>query len=125
MAVYICGENIQKDKIMIQTAGYGYPMEYGDRVFARVMQNGRSICELTLERVANFTEVVGEIRHILRKVKGLVRVVVRNFHKGWSVERPLMLYGEFPSPRRAGMRARVYTGGVETLGRMLMPWETH
>lgn len=102
-----------------------YPMIYGDRVFARVMRNGRSVCELTLERVSNYTEVIGEIRHMLRHLRGLVQIVVRNFNRGWSLERPLMLYGDFPAPRRSANRTAAFAAYTPPEPkRMFKPWET-
>lgn len=102
-----------------------YPIRLGDRVFARVMMHGTTICELTLDRVASYTEVIGEVRHYLHDTKGLATIVVRNYHRGWSIESPLMLYGRFPVPTRRIRRPQSTANASAPAGRMLMPWETH
>ncbi len=75
-----------------------YPIRFGDRIFVRVMMLGRAVRELTLENVASFTDVIGEIRHALGDLRGLVVAIVRNYHRGWSVDRPMMLYGRSRCP---------------------------
>ena len=76
-----------------------YPIRFGDRIFVRVMMLGRAVRELTLENVASFTDVIGEIRHALGDLRGLVVAIVRNYHRGWSVDRPMMLYGRSRGPQ--------------------------
>lgn len=65
---------------------------YGDRIYARLCQNGQEIVKFMMERVSDLTEVIGEIRHYTRKYRGLCRLYIRNVTRGWAIERPLMLY---------------------------------
>ncbi|MDE5773373.1 MAG: hypothetical protein K2H86_02800 [Muribaculaceae bacterium] len=112
-------------------ATVNYPIRYGDRIFVRVMMMGNTICEFTLENVASFTEVTGEIRYALSDRHGLGKAIVRNYSRGWSVETPIMLYGRNPGPRRQQRTAtsRYATGTIRTntssRPAMLMPYETH
>lgn len=83
---------------------------YGDRIFARVMQNGKTIYNFVSETVGSMTEVIAELRKVMKGVKGLVMIQIRNYNRGWNQERPLMLYSRETS---------------SNAGRMLFPWETH
>lgn len=89
----------------------------GDRVFARLCINGKVLIERIFDSVADMSQLVRELRFHTRRCRGLARLYVRNLSRGWSVEKPLMLYpgvfepemGEVPVQRQ----------------RMLFPWETH
>jgi hypothetical protein len=51
-----------------------------------------------ISRVSDFSELLGELRRQTRGCRGLARLYVRNVSRGWSMERPLMLYRDaFPS----------------------------
>lgn len=103
-----------------------YPIIYGDRIFARVINpHGKSICELTLEQVSDLTEVFGEVRQALRSFRGLVRLIVRNYTRGWSKDQPMMFYGDFPRPRLTTEPRESYGDSANSSSRMLKPWETH
>ena len=65
---------------------------YGDKIFARVTKNGRTVFNFVTERVSNMTELIGELRMAMRNITGLVMIHIRNYHQGWGEERPLMLY---------------------------------
>lgn len=111
-------------------ATVNYPIRYGDRIFVRVMMMGNTICEFTLENVASFTEVTGEIRYALSDRHGLGKAIVRNYSRGWSIDTPIMLYGRNPGPRRQRTATRRYAAGAvrtntATHRGMLMPYETH
>ncbi len=67
-------------------------MAYGDRVYARLCLNGEKIAEFMTDRVAGMAELLGELRTRTRSLRGLCRLYVRNYSRGWSSERPLMLY---------------------------------
>ena len=64
---------------------------YGDRIFARVTRNGKTILNFMTERVSNMTELLSELRKAMDGISGLVMLHIRNYHKGWGEERPLML----------------------------------
>ena len=107
-----------------------YPISKGDRVYVRVIQERRTVLEFSIDRVADMTELIGEIRYAASGLDGLATVVIRNHSRGWSRERPMMFYSAFPSPRRRefheAMReasASLRAGGESR--EMLFPWETH
>lgn len=73
-------------------------MAYGDRIYARLSMRGKQIVEFMIEKVSDMTELIGELRAYARKYRGLCKLYVRNMSRGWSIERPLMLYAErYPS----------------------------
>lgn len=88
---------------------------YGDRIFVRLTSGCRTLLELTVSRVNDLTELLGELRKNAKGFRGLATMYIRNMSRGWSMERPLMLYpssaAQSPSPR--------------PVARMTMPWETH
>ena len=44
------------------------------------------------------TDLIGEVRALTLKLRGLAKLYIRNMTQGWSMERPLMLYtGKFGS----------------------------
>ena len=67
-------------------------IKYGDRIYARVTRNGQTVFNFVTERVADMTELIGELRQAMRGIRGLVMIHIRNYHQGWGEERPLMLY---------------------------------
>lgn len=67
-------------------------IKYGDRLFARIVMHGRTILEFMIAQVNDFSELIGELRRQCRGKRGLARLYVRNMSRGWSVERPMMLY---------------------------------
>lgn len=84
----------------------GRRMVYGDRVFARLTVDGMHVAEYVFDRVSDMTELIGELRSVASHLRGLVKLYVRNISRGWSVERPLMLYGPVcPPVRTAAPRA--------------------
>lgn len=107
-----------------------YPVGYmrkGDRIFIRVIQNGRSMVEFTVYEADSYTTLMGEIREAGRNLDGLANVYIRNCSRGWSEQRPLKFYRGFPAPRHH--RSRRQIGEVSQPAsagkRMLAPWETH
>ena len=41
-------------------------ISYGDRIFARVTKNGRTILNFMTDKVENMTELIGELRRIMK-----------------------------------------------------------
>lgn len=78
---------------------------YGDRIFVRVIQNRKTVVEVTFTNVADLTSLAGEIRHAGRGLEGLTTVYIRNHTQGWSMERPFRFYVGIPSPRTQAIRA--------------------
>lgn len=101
----------------------------GDKIFARVTRNGRTIFNYVSEKVATMSQLISELRIALKEVEGLVMIYIRNYHQGWGEERPLMLYAERMRNYRSFMKNEVATSSEEDfshIGReMLFPWETH
>lgn len=117
-----------------------YPIEYGDRIFVRAMQEGRRVLEMTVTNVSDITGLVGEIRYAGRGLDGLTTLFIRNLSRGWSMERPFRFYTGVPSPgralRREAVKAVYASYGSRAVGaeysvappvrrRMAFPWETH
>lgn len=73
-----------------------FTMAYGDRIYARLSLNGEKVAEFMTDRVAGMAELLGELRTRTRSLRGLCRLYVRNYSRGWSSERPLMLYASAP-----------------------------
>ena len=65
---------------------------YGDRIFARVTKNGRTILDFVTEKVADMNELLSAIRKAMTGFRGLVILHIRNYNEGWGMERPVMLY---------------------------------
>ena len=102
----------------------------GDKIFARVTRNGRTIFNYVTEKVATMSQLISELRFAMKDVHGLVMIHIRNYHQGWGEERPLMLYAEkirnFESFSKHYVnisQRNVIT--AEDSSRMLFPWETH
>jgi len=110
---------------------YRKKIEFGDRIFARLMMNGRTVVEFMISSVSDMTELIGELRHLTRGARGLAKLYIRNQTKGWSHERPLMLYApEHPSNpllSQPGHEAPYIdsTSYMNSAQRMAFPWETH
>lgn len=100
-------------------------MAYGDRIYARLSMRGTKILEFMIEKVADMTELLGELRAHTRKYRGLCKLYVRNMTRGWSMERPLMLYAE-RYPTAQGWRERTFEEKhAAPPAAMLNPWDTH
>ncbi|MBD5355626.1 MAG: hypothetical protein HDR88_01270 [Bacteroides sp.] len=66
-------------------------IEFGDTIFARLTMGGRTVVEFMINRVADMTELLGELRDVTRGLRGLATLYIRNKSRGWSQQRPLML----------------------------------
>lgn len=104
----------------------GKSISLGDRIFARVTLNGRTIYNYVTEKVANMSQLISELRLAMKDIQGLVILHIRNYHQGWGVERPLMLYSEKMT------NYAVYNNNLgivnqvsEEKRQMFFPWETH
>lgn len=75
----------------LATAG-NRPICYGDRLFARLVMHGRTVVEFMVNSVNDLSELWGELRRQCRGISGLARLYLRNASRGWSMEKPLMLY---------------------------------
>lgn len=104
--------------------GRNKKIEYGDRIFARLTMGRRTVVEFMINRVADMTELIGELRHLTYGMRGLATVYIRNQSRGWSLERPLMLYSNSASGMLKSAASN-YEVAEPAPRRMLFPWETH
>lgn len=74
---------------------------FGDRLFARLVMHGKTILEFMMNSINDLTELWGELRRKCRGICGLAKLYLRNASRGWSLERPLMIY---PESRRRKMK---------------------
>lgn len=106
-----------------------YPSQYirkGDRIYVRIMQNRMKVLEFSVDNVADYTSLLGEIRYAGNHLSGLASVFIRNHSRGWSEERPMMFYQGMPAPRRGMARSRNSRRVLQPArSGMLAPWETH
>lgn len=71
-----------------------HKIEYGDRIFARLTMGQRTVIEFIADRVSDLSELLAQLRHLTRGLRGLATLHLRNQSKGWSTQRPLMLYAQ-------------------------------
>lgn len=72
-------------------------ISYTDRVYARLTLAGRVVAELTRDRIDSYTTLLTLLRSMVpARCRGLARLCVRNMTRGWTLERPLMLYAPAP-----------------------------
>lgn len=108
----------------VPVPGTRYEMQTGDRIVVRVqMYDGRQV-NFVSTRLADMTEIIGEVRRLGRDCQGLARMSVRNTSRGWRIERPIKLYPDRHARRGLGLN-RDMPLDSEYAPRMLMPWETH
>lgn len=102
-------------------------IEFGDRIFARLIMNGKTVVEFMISTVRDMTELIGELRHVAMGKHGLAKLYIRNQSKGWSQERHLMLYA--PDYGTAAQTPASDLFGYATQAQpqrtMYFPWETH
>lgn len=67
---------------------------YGDKIYAILCINGQKIVEFTMDTISDITQLIGQIRQTAYKYGGLAQLYVRNITRGWSMNRPLMLYND-------------------------------
>lgn len=70
------------------------PVTLGDKMFARLVLHGKTILEFVISTVNNLTELYCLLHSKCKGLRGLAKLYLRNMSRGWSEERPLMLYAE-------------------------------
>lgn len=98
---------------------------FGDKIFARVTCNGRTVYNFVSERVANMADLISQLRRAMRDMQGLVMLHIRNYHQGWGEERPLMLYAQRLPATAFHRDYDQKPTAPESEPRMFFPWETH
>ena len=67
----------------------------GDRIFARVTQNGRTILNFMTDQVSNINELIAILIKKMTQFRGLVVLHIRNYHQGWGDEQPLFIKSNY------------------------------
>lgn len=71
---------------------------YTDHIHARIVLGGRVVAELRGDRVDGYSAMLTTLRAMIpHTCQGLAKLYVRNMSRGWSLERPLMLYATAPA----------------------------
>ncbi|MBP3298365.1 MAG: hypothetical protein J6L73_01640 [Muribaculaceae bacterium] len=65
---------------------------YTDRIYARLTMAGHTVAEFTRDRITNLSALLAILRAMTPACRGLARLTVRNMTRGWTLNRPLMLY---------------------------------
>ena len=86
---------------------------------------GRTIVEFMINKVSDLSELFGELRKLTRGVRGLAQLYVRNFSRGWSMERPMMLYAPNEGYYRGNQLHESVARKPAQEKRMDFPWEWH
>lgn len=96
------------------------PIKYGDKLLAKLILKGKTVIEFFISEVSDFSELMMELRKKVKGLRGLAKLYVRNYSRGWSIERPLMLYSS--CEKKVPVGSSLNSSDRE---RMLFPWETH
>lgn len=103
-----------KNRKVMKSSRNRYEIRLGDRLYASLKLGRRVIAKGLLMRVADFTELIGEVRHAVNGHQGLATLEVRSLTRGWQLTRPLMLYAPLePSTWR---EKREYSDGSRESG---------
>ncbi|MDE6017380.1 MAG: hypothetical protein K2G85_01040 [Muribaculaceae bacterium] len=90
-------------------------LSYGDRISVRVMVGDKCVMEYETRKVADMTDLTGDLRLRAKSMQGLAVAHIRNHDRGWIDERRIMLYPQ----RKYAPRHRVRAVQVP----MFFPWE--
>ncbi len=71
-----------------------HTLVYGDKVYALLCINGQKVVEFTLNTLSDISQIIGQMRQAAYRYGGLAHLYVRNITRGWSLNRPLMLYND-------------------------------
>lgn len=118
-----------------------HPVAFGDRIYARLMSGGRTLMEFSTQSINDLSELWGLLRRQTAGLRGLVRLYIRNMSRGWSLDRPLMLYSPRAFSHRAPITERTaasapapaYSSAAypsaaypsSSCAQTIMPWHTH
>ncbi|MDE6637740.1 MAG: hypothetical protein K2K32_05845 [Muribaculaceae bacterium] len=90
-------------------------MSYGDRISVRVMVGDKCVMEYETRKVADMTDLTGDLRLRAKSMQGLAVAQIRNHDRGWIDEHRIMLYPQ----RKYTPRQKVKALQVP----MFFPWE--
>lgn len=71
-------------------------IDFNDVIYVTLTQRGNVIATLTLSGISSVEAIVQQLRGLAKTCAGLVTLQLRNFTKGWSQSRNLLL----PKPQR-------------------------
>lgn len=69
-------------------------ISHTDRMHARLSLRNEIVTEFTRENFSSLSSLLAAVRAKVPHLSGLARLNVRNMSRGWTLERPLMLYSE-------------------------------
>ncbi|MBD5230612.1 MAG: hypothetical protein K2M14_03375 [Muribaculaceae bacterium] len=67
-------------------------LDYTDTLHARLTLHGRTVAEITRDRFPSVPSIIAALRAMVPHASGLARLAIRNMSRGWTLDRPLMLY---------------------------------
>lgn len=109
--------------ISAPAAGADRKISYGDKMFARLVMHGRTIAEFMVSSVSNLSELWGILRRKCRGMRGLAKLYLRNASRGWSMERPMMLYPDIIPHVPASDSRRISEAFRGEARQLSFPWE--
>lgn len=65
-------------------------IDFSDIIFVTVMQQGRSLTQLTFSGIRSIKELMQRLRQSLHQYNGLLTVQLRNSTQGWSRENQML-----------------------------------
>ncbi|MDE6649187.1 MAG: hypothetical protein K2K45_04585 [Muribaculaceae bacterium] len=90
-------------------------ISYGDRISVRMLMRNQCVMEYETRKVADMTDLTGDLRIRAKGMQGLAVIQIRNHDRGWTRERRMMLYPQ----RKFTPRQKVNAIQVP----MFFPWE--
>lgn len=72
-----------------------------DRIYACLTLKGTVLAEFTADRFLSLSSIMTAIRAMVPWAAGLAKLTIRNMTRGWSLNRPMMLYSESAEPAPA------------------------
>lgn len=69
-------------------------IDYTDRLHARLTLRGQTVAEITRDRFPSLSSIIATLRAMVPDASGLARLAIRNMSRGWTIDRPLMLYAK-------------------------------
>lgn len=103
-------------RVLSSPVGGEHSICFGDKLFARLMMGGKTILEFMVNKVNDLSELIGELRRYCRGTRGLAKLYLRNMSRGWSLERPLMLYSDQSRSNSAMPSRRIEDDGYTSRG---------
>lgn len=65
-------------------------IDFSDIIFVTVLQQGRSLAQLTFSGLHSIKELMQRLRQSLHQYNGLLTIQLRNSTQGWSKENQML-----------------------------------